>query len=191
MPAAVVLPDDAALGLLQHVILQSDATVVRLLEACFRERICTAGLEQTTTPALPTDVELQLTGEETVLRRATLLQGSRTGRNYVYAETSIVLDRLGQRLREGLLGTTEPIGHLLIAGRVETFREPVRSGHASAGPRAASFGLVSSDTLLFRSYRVIAHGRPVMLITEHFPPSLFVAGPQAAARDGAAAQGGW
>lgn len=167
--------DDGALDMAQRLILSTDATVVRLLEACFGERVTTAGLEQTTTRGLPTDVELELTGEETVLRRATLLQGCETERNYVYAETTIVLDRLAPSMRDALLATSEPIGHLLLAARAETFRELVRTGRTPAGPRASALGLHSTDVLLFRSYRIIVQGRPVMLVTEHFPPWFFPA----------------
>ena len=175
--------DDVALDMAQRLILSTDATVVRLLEACFGERVCTSGLEQASTRGLPTDVELELTGEETVLRRATLLQGCETGRNYVYAETAIVLDRLEPSMRDALLATPEPIGHLLLAARAETFRELVRTGRTPAGPRASAFGLHSTEVLLFRSYRMIVQGRPVMLVTEHFPPFFFPAGAQDGPRD--------
>ncbi len=171
--------DDAALGMAQRLMLSTDATVVRLLEACFGEPVRTAGLVQVSTPAFPGDVELELGGGETVQRRETLLQGSRTGRNYVYAEAAVVLDRLEPRLQEALVTTSQPIGYLLVAQRVETFRELLRTGRTPAGVRGASFGLRSSDLLLLRTYRVIAGGRPVMLITEYFPPSFFPAPPAA------------
>lgn len=165
--------DDGRLGMAQRLILSTDATVVRLLEACFGERIQTAGLVQETTEPLPIDADLMLKGDESVLRRATLLQGCDTGRNYVYAEAHVVLDRIPANIGEELRSTTEPIGRLLTRDRVETFRELLQTGRALAKERAASFGLRASDVLLFRTYRVIAHGEPVMLITEHFPPSFF------------------
>ncbi len=162
--------DDPALGVEQRILLGTDATVVRLLEGCFEEAICTANLEQVSTPPLPTDAELELSGEETILRRKTLLQGSRSGQNYVYAEASVVLDRVAPALREALLSTAEPIGRLLAATRVETFRELVRAGWMPARQLGEHFGLQSGDELLSRTYRIIAGGRPAMLITEIFPP---------------------
>lgn len=162
--------EDPALGVEQRILLGTDGTVVRFLEGCFDEPICTASLEQVSTAPLPTDSELELIGDETILRRKTLLQGSRTGHNYVYAEASVVLERVEPELKEALLSTSEPIGRLLVANRVETFRELVRAGWMPAGPLGEHFGLDSGDELLSRSYRIIVGGRPAMLITEHFPP---------------------
>jgi len=167
--------DDPALGAEQRILLGTDGTVVRFLEGCFDEPICTANLEQVSTPPLPTDAELELTGDETILRRKTLLQGSRTARNYVYAEASVVLERVEPALREALLSTSEPIGRLLVTNRVETFRELVRAGWMPAGPLAEHFGLESSDELLSRTYHIIMGGCPAMRITEHFPARFFPA----------------
>lgn len=166
---------DAALGMLQRVLLTTDATVVRLLEGCFGESICTEGLGQACRQASPEDAELEPAGHETILCRETLLQGSDTGRNYLYAEACVVLDRLESSLREGLLTTSEPIGRLLAANRTETFRETLRLGRKPAGPLGLQFDLEGSDELLFRTYRVIAEGKPIMLITEYFPASPFSA----------------
>lgn len=168
---------DDALVMVQRLIFNTDATVVRILENCFDERICTAELAQEITQATATDVDLELAGEESVLRRSTLLRGCRTGRNYIYAESAIVLDRLPASLREGLVATPEPIGRLLIRGRVETFRELLRSGRSLAGPRGPALGAQSDDMLPFRTYRVIVGGHPVMRITEHFAPIFLAAGP--------------
>ncbi|HWD54381.1 MAG TPA: chorismate pyruvate-lyase family protein, partial [Acidimicrobiales bacterium] len=112
-----------ALAMVQRLIFNTDATVVRILENCFDEVIRTDGLAQEITDGSANDADLELAGGESVLRRSTLLQGCRTGRNYIYAESEIVLDRLPPSLREGLLESAEPIGRLLIRGRVETFRE--------------------------------------------------------------------
>ncbi len=168
--SAIVL-DDPTLGLVERILLGTDATVVRLLEVCFHEVICTAQLSQVCTPALPTDAELELTGDERILRRKTLLQGSRTGRTYVYAESAVVLDRLERGMAEALLSTSETIGHLLLADRVESFRELVRVGRMHAGPLGDRFGLDGEDELSCRTYRIIMGGQPAMLITEYLPPS--------------------
>ncbi|HWF36437.1 MAG TPA: chorismate pyruvate-lyase family protein [Solirubrobacteraceae bacterium] len=168
---------DSARQMVQRLIFNTDATVVRILENCFDERIRTAGLVQAITQEAATDVDLELAGGEGVLRRSTLLQGCRTGRNYIYAESDIVLDRLPPSLREGLVETTEPIGRLLIRDRVETFRELLRSGRSLAGPRGPALGAQSDQMLPFRTYRVIVGGHPVMRITEHFAPVFLAAGP--------------
>lgn len=167
---------DAPLGVLQRILLTTDATVVRLLEGFFGEVIRTAGLGQVSRPVSPADGELEPAGHETLLCRETLLQGSDTGRNYIYAEVCVVLDRLDAAVREGLLTTSEPIGYLLAANRIETFREVLRLGRKPAGPLGARFAMDSHDELLSRTYRIIAGGSPIMLLTEWFPALEFPEG---------------
>lgn len=163
-------PPGPAPGALQRVMLTTDGTLVLLLEAWFNDPVILAGHEQFTTPTYATDEDLELEGDETILRRRVLLRGQRTGRNYVYADTAIVLDRLAAPVRDALLSTSEPIGRLLRTHRVETFKETLRSGSRPAGAVAAEFGLDPDDDLLYRVYRIASGGRPVMLIAEHFPP---------------------
>lgn len=159
-------PPSAALP---RIMLTTDATLVLLLEAWFDDPIHLAGHEQVTTAVYPTDEELEPAGDETILRRRVLLRGRRTGRNYVYADTAIVLDRLAEPMRDALLSTSEPIGRLLRTHRTETFREVLRSGNRPAGAVGAEFGIGPSDDLLYRVYRMVSGGQPVMLVTEHFP----------------------
>lgn len=160
---------DLARDALQRTLLNTDGTVVRLLEAWFHDPIGLASQHQFTTPVQPTDAELHADGTETILRRRVLLHGRHSGRNYVHAEATVVLDRLPSGLREQLLTTAEPIGRLLRRHRVETFREILRTGQRPAGPLADDFSIDSADTLLYRVYRLWTGGRPVMLIAEHFP----------------------
>jgi chorismate-pyruvate lyase len=168
-----------ALAMVQRLIFNTDATVVRILENCFDELIRTDGLTQEITKkANAIDLDLELVGGESVLRRSTLLQGCRTGRNYIYAESEIVLERLPPSLQEGLIETAEPIGRLLIRGRIETFRELLRSGRALAGSRGPALGAGTAEMLPFRTYRVIVGGRPVMRITEHFAPVFLTSRPE-------------
>lgn len=155
------------LDLLQRLVLTTDGTVVRLLEACLGEPIGLASHTQFTTPASSADGDLELSGGEDVLRRTVVLRGSETGRDYVYAESSIVLDRLDPDVRHALLATSEPIGEVLGGNRVETLRELLRTGRKPAGPVAQYFGIEESDEVLFRTYRIVSRGKPVMVITEH------------------------
>lgn len=163
------LQSDRSLSALQRILLTTDGTVVQLLEAWFDDPISLAGHQQFTTPVGPTDGDLEPMEGETVLRRRVLLRGSRTQRNYVYADTAIVLDRLEATLRDALLSTSEPIGRLLQTYRIETMREVLHTGRRPAAALAAAFGIDSADELLFRVYRVVSGGRPIMLIAEHFP----------------------
>lgn len=170
----VAILDDRSLGVLQRVLLTTDGTVVPLLEGCFDEPIRTAERIQAVAPPTPTDAPLELEGDETVLHRRVLLQGTRTGRNYIYAESAITLDRLPSALSDALLETGEPIGRLLADHRLETFREILDIGRCPAGPHGGWFGLSEGDELLCRTYRIIHGGRPTMRIAEYFPSLHFL-----------------
>lgn len=161
--------DDPSIGVLQRVLLNTDGYVVRLLQACYGETVRAADRVQLTEPMSPDDDEFEPAGAEPVLRRAVLLRGARTGRVYVAADSAVALDRLDPGMAEKLLSTDEPIGRLLAAYRVETFREFRQVGRARAGTLGQWFGLDCDAELLFRSYRMISAGRPIALITEYFP----------------------
>ncbi len=158
------------LSALQRLLLTTDATVTRLLAGLFGESVRTDGLGQSCRQASPADAELELAGHETLLCRQTLLQGSDTGRNYLYAEACVVLDRLASGLREDLLNTSEPIGALLRAHRTETFREVLRLGRRPAGALGPRLDMDSGADLVFRTYRIMSGGSPIMLLTEYVPP---------------------
>lgn len=153
----------------QRVLLTTDGTVTHVLEAFEGERICVVKLHQSHDEAEMVAAELEPSGPEMVMRRTILLQGSETRRNYVYAESVILSNRLDTRMAHALMTTDEPIGRLLIEARLETFREILVCGREPAGDRAPHFGTDPSSTLISRSYRVLAGRRPIMLITEKFP----------------------
>ncbi len=81
--------------------------------------------------------------------------------------------RTGAR-RRALLSTSEPIGRLLAAARAETFREVLTSGTTPAGAVGGHFGVEETDEVFVRTYRIVAGGRPMMLITEKFPTTWFL-----------------
>jgi chorismate-pyruvate lyase len=101
------------------------------------------------------------------------LRTSASGRTLIYAETLVALERLHPIVRSGLVSTSEPIGRLLIAARLETFRDILTAGTERAGGVGAHFGINRDDDVFARTYRIVSGGRPVMLITEKFPTTWF------------------
>jgi chorismate-pyruvate lyase len=108
-----------------------------------------------------------------VLRRTVLLQGADSGRNFLYASSFMVPERLPQPVIDGLLRTDTPVGTLLMQDRVETFREVLSVEREPAASCAAHFGIDPGDDMVSRTYRVCARQRPIMLITEKFPATTF------------------
>jgi len=68
-----------------------------------------------------------------------------------------------------LINSSKPIGHLILENRLETFREILGCVREEAGDIGEHFHIEPSAQLISRRYRVIAHGHPIMLITEKFP----------------------
>lgn len=164
---------DLSLSLLQRILLTTDGTVTQVLEAYADEPMRVVILLQEL-GATAADGDLETPEGTTVMRRNVVLEGARSARNLLYAESLIVPDRIPPRVNEGLLSTDIPIGRLLAQNRVETFREVLRYGEENAGPAGCHFGVEPTHTLFFRTYRVVSAGLPMMVITEKFPAGSFV-----------------
>jgi chorismate-pyruvate lyase len=167
------LDQQGYLSRIQKILLATDGTVTRVLEACAGEEMELTKLEQIVVPAVTADADLALSEGEDVMSRIVLLRGSQSGNTYVYAESLIVPGRLHPRLRHGLYHSDAPIGWLLWENRVETVRELMRWGLEPAGDCASHFRIDDREALISRTYRIISQRQPIMLITEKFPASCF------------------
>ncbi len=113
-----------------------------------------------------------------MLRRHVLLRGGHSGKILLYADAVVALSRVEPAFLQGLEATDKPIGILLAEDRTETFREVLRVGREPAESSGAHFGLDRTAELVFRTYRIVCERRPIILITEKFPPHLFRAMPE-------------
>jgi len=92
------LDRQGSLSRIQKILLATDGTVTRVLEACAGEEMQLTKLEQTVVPAATADADLALSQGEDVMSRTVLLRGSESGHTYVYAESLIIPGRLHPRL---------------------------------------------------------------------------------------------
>ena len=159
-------------GLLQRILLTTDGNVCRILENYAGEAIVAVKLEQTRSPGGNPCHALALGTDDERLTRRVVLRGGATGRALVHAETLIAVARLHPLVRTGLLSTSEPIGRLLTMARLETFRDILSSGVTPAGAVGEHFDIGEDEDVFVRTYRIIAGGRPIMLITEKFPTTV-------------------
>lgn len=157
----------------QQVLVKTNGTVTHILEAYTGEPIRIVKLSQGYV-ACEDDRRLDLESGHLVLQRRVLLQGGNSGRNYLYADSIMIPDRLDQHVVDGLLNSDTPVGTLLVESRVETFREILTVGTEPADSCAPHFGIAPDDEMICRTYRVLASKRPIMLITEKFPASFYV-----------------
>jgi chorismate-pyruvate lyase len=155
-----------------RVLATTDGTVTEILEAWADEPVELGYLDQEVAPC-GVDVDaLEAAPATAVLRREVVLSGGRTRQAILHAESLCVLARLPRDIVDGLLVERTPIGRLLRASRLETYREILRLETERAGNVGRWFGRAPDDLLVARTYRIIAGGRPVMLIHERFPRQL-------------------
>jgi chorismate-pyruvate lyase len=158
----------------QRMLLSTDGTVTHILEAYAGEPIEVVKLLQEFDTCNEGDAPLDLSEhDEKVLRRRVVLRASRSGENLLYAEVVVVPGRVEAGFLDGLVATDAPIGALLARSRLETFREILRVFQEPAGSNGAIFGIDPAAELIARTYRIISGRKPILLITEKFPPHLF------------------
>ena len=155
-----------------RILLTSDGTVTDMLQGLCRERIMARKLTQNVQPA-PCQIDpLDLASGGSLMRRSVVLQGFETGTNYIYADSSIAIDRLDVGFREALLNSDTPIGRLWRDRRLEVFKEITGISRVRSDRASKHFGTSSQESVLVRTCRVFVSGVPAMLITEYFGPAL-------------------
>ena len=161
--------DARAYDMLQRVLLVCDGTLTDTLQAAFLEPIALRKLAIETTHAARAISELDVAAGAPLMERKILLCGETSGRVYVYAESLLVLDRLPARFREELVESGMPMGRLWSEHKLETWKELLSVGRHPMRELAVHFRAAPESECLVRRYRVISDGRPLMVITEHFP----------------------
>jgi chorismate-pyruvate lyase len=166
--------DPASLSTFQRIILTTDGTLTDILEAYIFEQIRVVKLSESLGPA-PEDLDvLELLKNTDIIDRRVLLQGKISRKNFVYAESIIIPERLDENFRRELLRSKTPIGRLWLEYKIETFKEIIDSKKRMAGDLAAHFYIHPDDYLFSRTYRVFSGRRPALMITEMFPESYFL-----------------
>ena len=162
-----------ALSALQKILLTTDGTLTKILEAYLSEEIQMVKLSERSTFIAQDIPLLELKRRSEVIERKILLQGKVSKKNVLYAESILVPERLDKHFREELLKSEIPLGKLMLAHWMETFKEIMTSGKEPSNGLSAFFQISHGDKLLSRTYRLSHHCKPIMLITEKFPESYF------------------
>lgn len=167
----------AGLSCFQRLLMVTDGTVTEMLEQFLQEKIQVHKLHE----AIVEQVSLKYStqdclgkfGQSKLLERQVLLRGQHTGRNWVYAESVIILEHLPKAFREDLCRLKEPIGRLWEKYRIETFKEVLHFCRFESDELAGYFDISSPVEVIARTYAVYSGGRLIMLISEIFPASFF------------------
>jgi chorismate-pyruvate lyase len=154
----------------QRSVLGSDGSFTLLLTALLGHEVNVALIEQRIDRMPHYGEAIQLPTGARILNRNVRLYVERD-RNIVFASSVIALDRIPGPLANDLLAGQETIGRILRKHRLETFRELVDWGSAPTPEEAA--GHFPDAEMMYRSYRIISNGMPVMIVTEFFDRRMF------------------
>lgn len=158
----------------QKILLKSNGTVTALLEAYFSEPIKVVKISEKLDKIEFDLPNLKLNKEEQVLASKILLQGKNSRRNFIYADSLILINNLEKRFTNELLNTDKPIGKIWSEQKIETFIEILNSGEESANILSNYFCIKPEENLLSRTYSVLSKGKITMIITEKFPHKYFL-----------------
>lgn len=162
----------AALPPFLRTLLVTDGTVTKSLEAYFWEPVAVENLGQAVEPLEQDTPWLGLERGAEVLHRRVRLVGGESGTVYAHAESMIRLTRLPEPLRGELGQGRIGIGELLRECGLETYRELLDFGTRPVASLAHVFTR-PGETLVYRTYRIAVGHQPAILITEHFPLSVY------------------
>jgi chorismate-pyruvate lyase len=155
-----------------RALLVTDGTVTKILEAYFWEPVEVVTLQQELVSAEhPIDWIRVIPGEQVLLRRARL-SGADSARIYATAFSVIRPKLIPETFRQRLVDREIGIGVLIRDSGLESYREVLDVGMEPMAETSDATALGQSD-LVFRTYRIIIEGEPVILITESFPLDLF------------------
>lgn len=149
-----------------RALLVTDGTVTKALEAYFWEPVVVDTLRQEFIDAAAEMPWIEVEPGDQVMVREALLRGSDSNKHYARAFSVIRSRLIPASFRERLINREIGIGVLIRDSGLESFREVMEVG---VEPESAS-----GEQALFRTYRIIIDGQPVILISEIFPLALYL-----------------
>lgn len=156
------------LNIFQRIILATNCTLTRVLEAAFLDKIYLEKINEKVMTWQGEYKALELKGGEQVLEREVLLRGKKDI-NYLYAKSFIVLERLNEEFRNELLNTKTSIGHIWTKHKTELYKVFTNFSIESAGELYKFFDIEPDDIIFKRTYVVYNEGKPIDIIMENFP----------------------
>ncbi|NND36241.1 MAG: DUF98 domain-containing protein [Gammaproteobacteria bacterium] len=164
--------DPASLTPLMRALLVIDGTVTKILEAYFLEPVDVQRISQSTDKLGAADVWLDADAGERIVNREVVLVGRESQRVYTYAQSTIMRDRLTDRMEAGLDADNFGLGRILLDSAAEMRRECLWYGRQRLANPPPPMSAHADEALVSRTYRVIKDGAPLMMITERFPPDV-------------------
>ena len=152
-----------------RILIASDGTLTRILGIVADDEVVVQIVEQHVHAAAPQISGLEQLPGGRILQRRILLNGRSSGRSFVAAESLVAVDLLPAAITTTLLETERPIGEIMAASALETFKEAADVWIGRPPDWLALAGYqTSAPTIVARRYRVISDGQPAIIITEYF-----------------------
>ncbi|RME12381.1 MAG: DUF98 domain-containing protein [Ardenticatenia bacterium] len=168
-PAHVEAVNLRALTPFQRALLVIDGTVTKFIEAYTMEPVAVERLSQTTITLDAPHPWLAADAGTRAISRTVLLVGEYSRTVYAYAASLILPDRVGAHVQAGLQTEGGSLGRLLLGDQVESYRDVLWYGREEIPTLPDTLAQRVGRTFLTRTYRIIAEGHPLMMITERFP----------------------
>ncbi len=157
----------------QRSLLVADGTVTRFIEAYKLSPVQVVLLSQARRTLHNEHIWLGLPTGGSIIAREVVLQSPstefKTPNIHAYAVSQIVYGRLPNIVVEGVDAGINGLGVLLQHSRLETLRDLLWWGIERVKGLPSSIAHLEGQPFLCRTYRIIANGKPLMLITEKFP----------------------
>lgn len=153
----------------QRALLVIDGTVTKFIEAYTMEPVAVVRLSQREVELSEEHRWLEAPNGTVVVARQVLLRGKYSRTFYAYAVSLIVRDRIRATMRERLDLDGESLGRILLSQRTESRREVLWYGRERVSDLPEAVRQECEGDFISRTYRVIAAGLPMMMITERFP----------------------
>lgn len=147
-----------------RALLVTDGTVTKILEAYFWEPVVVDTLEQRFEAALEPVPWIEVETGDRCLVRDARLRGGDSGKSFAEAFSLIRTELIPPVFRQRLIDREIGIGVLIRDSGMESYREVLDVGLDRLG---------DGEMAVFRTYRIIIDGHPVILITEYFPLGLY------------------
>jgi len=159
----------------QRMLLGTDGSVTSLLEVITGDPV---GIETLVQKVIPADQdvagELNIQTGEEVNYRVVRLKNDRSGETLIHAVSYTPLKRLESWFRDDMMRADVPIGTILQRHHIESRRDIMEADHLRAdGDMCNIFNVFPRELMLFRRYRIIRHGEPLISIRETFPYNQF------------------
>ena len=169
MPEQLSKLNFRALTPFQRALMVSDGTVTKFIEAYTLDPVEIIRLSQERYALEDDHPWLEAEKNTDVMLREVAISGIYSNNLYVYGVSHIVPERLPQDIRERLEVQGEGIGRILNDYRMEMRREVLWFGREKVADLPGKIASACDGDFISRSYRIIAEGKPIVLINERFP----------------------